>query len=97
MTDLLIYLLATLFGYIIGARLRNKKDKLAWTGSVQTVALMILIVLMGMRMGSNEEVISNLGTIGVSAVFMTVVILAFCIAGLFFARRIQTAFNGSRF
>ncbi len=89
MTDLLIYLFATVLGYFLGAKLRNKKDKLAWTGNVQTVALMILVLLMGMRMGSNEEVTNNLGTIGVSALFMTVVILAFCVPGLYIARRLM--------
>lgn len=89
MTDLLIYLFATAFGYFLGAKLRDKKEKLAWTGRVQTVALMILIVLMGMRMGSNEEVTNNLGTIGVSALFMTVVVLAFCVLGLYIARRLM--------
>ncbi len=89
MTDLFIYLFATVLGYFLGAKLRNKKERLAWTGRVQTVALVILILLMGMRMGSNEEVTNNLGTIGVSAVFMTVVILAFCIFGLFLARRLM--------
>ncbi len=89
MTDLLIYLFATVLGYFLGAKLRNKKNKLAWTGKVQTVALMILVLLMGMRMGSNEEVTNNLGTIGVSALFMTVVILAFCVLGLFIARRLM--------
>jgi len=89
MTDLLIYLFATVLGYFLGAKLRNKKDKLAWTGNVQTVALMTLVLLMGMRMGSNKEVTDNLGTIGVSALFMTVVILAFCVLGLHIARRLM--------
>jgi uncharacterized membrane protein YbjE (DUF340 family) len=49
-------------------------------------ALIILVMVMGMRMGSNEEVIANLSTIGISAFLMTVVIMGCSILAIFMAR-----------
>ena len=54
MSDLLLYLGITVIGYIIGSRIRSRKDKLSWTGKVQTAAITVLVLLMGMRMGSNH-------------------------------------------
>lgn len=61
MTDLILYLGVTVIGYFFGSKLRNKKDRLTWTGKVQTVAIMLLVLCMGARMGSNKEIIDNLG------------------------------------
>ena len=83
MGDLILYLGITLVGYILGSRLRSVRQNLGWTGKVQLVALVILVLLMGMRMGSNEEVTANISTIGVSAFLMTVVIMSF--SGLSFS------------
>ena len=59
MSDLLLYLGITVIGYIIGSRIRSRKDKLSWTGKVQTAAITVLVLLMGMRMGSNRSISSD--------------------------------------
>jgi len=87
MSDLILYLGVTLAGYILGMKIRDKKDRLGWTGIVQLIALIILVLLMGMRMGSNGEVIANLSTIGVSALLMTAVIMVCSIAAIWLARQ----------
>jgi len=97
MADLILYLAVTAVGYIIGSKIRDRKDSLGWTGKVQTVALTCLIICMGMRMGSNEEIISNLSTIGVSAVVITVVVMVFSIAGIFITRKIMGIDKYGRF
>lgn len=89
MGDLILYLGITLVGYILGTKIRDKKEKLGWTGKVQLVALIILVLMMGMRMGSNEEVIANLSTIGITALLMTVVIMVCCIGGIWLARHVM--------
>ncbi|MBR5229531.1 MAG: lysine exporter LysO family protein [Firmicutes bacterium] len=89
MADLVLYLGITVVGYFAGANLRSSKDKLRWTGRVQTIALTCLVVCMGMRMGSNEEIIKNLSTIGLSALVITMAVLAFSIGGIFVARKIM--------
>ncbi len=86
MGDLILYLGITLLGFVLGSRFRERKNMFGWTSKVQLVALIILVLLMGMRMGSNEEVIANLSTIGLSALLMTAVILACSIAAIWLAR-----------
>lgn len=88
MSDLVLYLGITFVGFVIGSKFRNKKEAFGWTSKVQMVALIILVLVMGMRMGSNEEVISNLSTIGVSAFIMTVVIICCSILAIFLARKV---------
>jgi uncharacterized membrane protein YbjE (DUF340 family) len=75
-------------GYIIGVKCRKIKDRLSWTGRILLAAVSALVFFMGVRMGSNEEVIHNLGTIGVEAFFMTVVIMAGSIAGVIVTRKL---------
>ena len=86
MGDLILYLGVTFIGFLLGSRVREHKSKFTWTARVQMVALIILVMVMGMRMGSNEEVIANLSTIGISAFFMTVVIMGCSITAIFLAR-----------
>ena len=87
MGDLILYLGVTFVGFILGSKVRSHKEKFSWTARVQMVALIVLVLTMGMRMGSNEEVIANLSTIGVSALLMTVVIMACSILAIWLARQ----------
>lgn len=88
MTDMILYLIMTALGYIVAAKCRNIREKFFWTGKVQTLAIVFLILVMGMRMGSNEEIIRNLGTIGLSALLITIVIQIFCIIAVGIFRKI---------
>ena len=88
MRDLIIYVILADIGYFIGSKLRHKKEKLAWTGKFQTVAIVLLVLTMGSRMGANDEVIENLGSIGVYSLVVTVVILVFSIIAVFLARKV---------
>lgn len=72
MSDLILYLGITCFGYFCGSRLRHKQENMQWTSKVQTVAMILLILGMGMRMGANEQVTQNLDTIGLSALLITI-------------------------
>ncbi len=87
MGDLILYLGVTFVGFILGSKVRSHKEKFSWTARVQMVALIVLVLTMGMRMGSNEEVIANLSTIGISAFLMTVVIIACSILAIWLARQ----------
>jgi len=86
MADMILYVSVIALGGVIGARLRGKEEKVAWRGKVQTLAIMALVILMGARMGCNEQVINNIGTIGVTALVMTLAIIFFSVVCLFFAR-----------
>lgn len=88
MSDLVLYLGVTICGYFVGSRLRSQKDRLHWTGNVQTVAITILVLLMGMRMGANPEITENLKNIGVSAFIITVFTVVFSIIAVVITRRL---------
>lgn len=84
---MVLYISIIVVGGIVGSRVRDHRDKLGWTSKVQTCAIVMLVVLMGSRMGSNEEVINNLGTIGLAALVMTLAMMAGSLVFLFFARK----------
>ena len=77
MTLLLLYWAIMIISYLIASKLRLYEDKFRFIGSALNVVIYILVLVMGLRMGANEEIISSLGTIGVQAVFIT----AFTVAG----------------
>ncbi len=87
MEDMILYVSVIALGGIMGTRLRRYEEKLAWRDRVQTLAIMALVILMGARMGCNEQVINNIGTIGVTALVMTLAIIFFSVVCLFFARK----------
>jgi Predicted membrane protein len=88
MADLVLYLGITIVGYFIGSRLRGIKEKLRWTGKVQTVAIIILVFVMGLRMGANREVIANLNSIGLYALAFTVVVMVMTTVCISITRRL---------
>lgn len=88
MADLALYLGVTIIGYSFGSKLRSKRDSLLWTGKVQTVAITLLVLCMGARMGANKEITENLSTIGISAFLITVVIMLFSTAAIYIVRKL---------
>lgn len=89
MADLILYLGITVVGYVLGSRLRGHRDGLGWSGKVQTAAITCLVLLMGMRMGSNEEITGNLSTIGLSAFVITLFTMIFSIGAIFLTRKLM--------
>ena len=87
MTDIILYIGIIIISGIVGSKVRAYRDKLGWTGKVQTCAIVMLVVLMGARMGSNEEVIGNIGTIGLAAFTMTLAMMAGSLILLFIVRK----------
>lgn len=88
MSDIVLYLGITIVGYIIGSKLRNIKDKLTWTGKVQTVAITLLVFVMGLRIGANKEVVDKLDSIGLYAFVFTVVVMITTVIAITIARKI---------
>ena len=87
MSDLALYLAMAAIGYFFGSRLRDYNMLIQWTGRMQTVAIVLLIFTMGMRMGANPEVVANLNTIGIYALIMTVSAIFFSVISMTFARK----------
>ena len=87
MRDLVLYLSMAVIGYLIASRLAKHQLNFSWTGKAQTIAIVLLVLTMGMRMGCNEEVISNLNMIGVYALCFTVVNMTFSVIAIFLLRK----------
>lgn len=83
MKDLVTYAILAIVGYFIGSKMREHRWVTKWTGRIQTTAIAILLFTMGLRMGSNEEVTSNLSSIGLISLAMTLIIMA--LSGVFAA------------
>ncbi len=88
MGDLITLLSAAGIGYFIGSKWRGKADITRITSVVQTAAILILIFVMGLRMGANEEVTGNLGSIGAVSAALTAVVMIFAMLAAVLCRRI---------
>lgn len=88
MTDVIIYLGAAAAGYVIGTLLKKKNVVISWAGTLQTICLYVLILVMGMRMGSNREVIDNIGSIGLSALLFTILAQSGTVGFMFMTRKL---------
>ena len=89
MADLCLYLGITLVGYVIGYISRAYRSRLHWVGTAQTVFLFTLVLMMGMKMGANEEVTAHLGSIGLTALVITVFTIAFSVLGIYLTRKLM--------
>ena len=76
LTSLATYILLVVAGAVIGSRPSVRSRPLVLLGKFQFAALMILIVTLGIKLGANEEVVSSLGQIGLSALLITVLAMA---------------------
>lgn len=81
-----LYMGVLAFGYFLGSKLRDKKEKMGFLDGLTNFCVSLLVFVMGIKMGSNEEVIANLGTIGIQSVVITVVLAVITIAGVTMAR-----------
>lgn len=64
---LILYLGLMGAGMVLGAKKMDKEKEYKWIGRVQYIALIVLIGALGIKLGADEQVISSLGTIGLSA------------------------------
>lgn len=87
MTDVIMYLSFCVVGYIIGIPLRKVKDKLGWVGTAQSASVIALVFIMGVRIGSNEQIVGNLGSYGLYSAIYTLVILCMSALAVSIVRR----------
>lgn len=89
---LLFYWLMLLVGYILGGKIRENRDRfsqfISILGPLVMAFVMILVFIMGARMGANEEVISNLHTIGLEATFLTIMVLLGSVLSVVICRKL---------
>ena len=71
-----LYLACMVVCYFLASKLRSRREFLGRIVNVITLAsVFVLVLMMGMRMGSNEEIIASLGTIGLQAFLFTIVVV----------------------
>jgi uncharacterized membrane protein YbjE (DUF340 family) len=79
--QMLIYMALLIFsviaGLIFGLAKKNFSEKeKKYTSKIMTALVFILIMLMGIKTGLNDTVISNLGSYGISAFLITISAIA---------------------
>lgn len=74
--------------YLIASKLRRHTDKFHFLDALTNLFIYFLIFLMGLRMGADEEVTSSLGSIGVQALFVTLLTAVGSMLGATAARKI---------
>lgn len=79
---LLMYLAVILLGALIGARAKINKKLIGRLGSIQTACLLLLLLVMGIKIGMDEEVIGSFFSIGYSAIIISVFTVGFSILGV---------------
>lgn len=89
MGQVLMYYVIMIAAFFIAARLRHRTELITLSSVGLTVMMYIIVFFMGIRMGSNEEVTSNLGTIGVYAVGITALTIAFSLIPITIMRKIM--------
>lgn len=87
LSSLLLYIGLVAVGAFIGSRPAVQSRDLPLVSKLQFVALMILITTLGVKLGANDEVISSLGTIGLSALVITVLAMVGSVLCLLLLRR----------
>lgn len=74
--------------YLIASRLRRYTDRFHFLDKLTNFFIYFLIFLMGLRMGADEEVTSSLGSIGVQALFVTILTAVGSMLGATGARKL---------
>ena len=77
MSVVLVYIGLLILGYILSSKLKKLSFIFSKLSPFVMIFVYVLVLIMGMKMGVNEQVTSNLSTIGLKALIITI----FCIAG----------------
>lgn len=76
MESLILYLGMMAVGGLVGSRKWVRSRSLPWIGKVQSVALIILILVLGINIGMDDRVFDALSEIGIAAVVITIFAMA---------------------
>lgn len=83
----MIYLGMAAVGYLIAIPFRKYKARLKWIGTLLSIVVLTLVFAMGFRIGSNESIIHELGTIGLYSFIFAVIPLISTIFVLHLVRK----------
>lgn len=83
---IILYIGITVVGYLLAPWLAKAGFRFEYMGRIQTCAIMALVFCMGSRIGSNEEIVRSLDTIGLIAFVITVFSMAGGVVSVFLVR-----------
>ena len=79
---------AMIICYIIAVKVRDRRDSFGWVETAINVMVYIMVLLMGLRMGANEEIVDSMASIGLQSLAVTVLTILFSRLGVFLVRKI---------
>ncbi len=85
---LALYWSFMIIGYILGWRAAKRDRHFSWLAKAMMGTVYGLCFIMGLRMGANEQVISNLGKIGGMALIITIFTVFGSMGAIFLTRRL---------
>ena len=88
MLFLLLYWAIMIACYLIASKVRVHAEKFSFIEQTMNLVIYLLVCIMGLRMGANEEVTSNLGTIGLQSVLITLLTVGGSMMAVFVTRKL---------
>ena len=89
-TRLLMYLAVILLGALVGAKASLGDQLKKRLGSIQTACLLLLLGVMGIKIGMDQGVVDSFLQIGYRAVVMSIFTISFSILAVMLAKRLVT-------
>ncbi len=80
--NILLYIAIMLFGAFLGNRKLIPRVLMKKMDTIQFLCLLLLLFIMGVSIGLDEEVIRSFGTIGVQGIVFALASIIFSIAGV---------------
>lgn len=84
-----LYLGMTVIGYFAGAIMRKNDRDMGFAGKAPVFIITILVFIMGSRIGSDETIVRSLDTIGLTALGLTLFMMAGSAAAVFALRKVM--------
>lgn len=85
---LAIYWSILIVFYLLASKFRHLKDKFSWMGGAMMWFIYLVVFVMGVRMGINDEIILNLGTLGVESLLLCLIIIAGTMFSIYVTRKL---------
>ena len=85
---LLLYLGVLLIGGIIGGKLKIIENIYKNLGKIQNISLLFLLFVMGVSIGINDKIISNLISIGFKAGIISIFTIIFSIIAVYIVKKL---------
>ncbi|HZK33317.1 MAG TPA: LysO family transporter [Tissierellaceae bacterium] len=85
---LLLYLGVLLIGGIIGGRVKIIENIDKNLGKIQNISLLFLLFVMGVSIGINDKIISNLLSIGFKAGIISIFTIIFSIISVYIVKKL---------